>query len=479
MKILVLTHANKDYEEEGINNAWEYYPYYFSKLGAKVKIIHKREWYNYLKIFKRFKPNIVISIGRITGLITAIHKKLHLGRTMFIHDLTDHPYFYKSGKRIKFIVKNHDITTTSSMYNLKKFNCNFLVPNGSNHKPIQLHNKEIKWDACYLGQVHSFYKIDQLIKNCKTNNIKLKIINNIKTKEVPYYIARSKICVYPISWDSSTKIVDYAAMSKPIVAVKPNLAENIKLPAYYCKDLAKGIHYLLENTRIARKLGKESRKWFLNFTDNWINLSKKYLNYLEKEYSKRNKRIFTMDVEKDIDAAIEFAKILSKNKQIGEFYICGYLVEKYPKKVKRIEKLGHIIGGHGYYHEDFAKLSYTKAEKIIKKTIEIFRKNKIRIQGWRFPGLSFRNSQLKIISKYNLYDSSIKSIQIKKWGKLIFLRNWIKNIIKGNFTNPIKFTNKLIEKSWDYADLYEKDITNLKKKQGRLIFHCYKFDEFK
>lgn len=507
IKILIVTHAGKDYEEGGINNAWEYYPHYFKKFGADVKVIHKKEWVSYLPTFKRFKPDIVVSIGRIAGLITAAHHMIFNSKTLFVHDLTDHPFFYKSGKRIRFIVKNHDITTTSSRYNMERFGCDFLVPNGSDFKPVKLNEKDIKWDACYLGQMHLFYKIDQLIKDCKKANIKLKIINNVPTKEVPYYIARSKICAYPISWDSSTKIVDYAAMGKPIAAIKPNLAENIDMPAHYCENLADGIKFLLANKKTADVLGRKARQWFLGFADSWENLSKRYLDYLASEYCKknacwknkkkvgnkknscnmkehnankkhddRNRQIFTMDVEKDIDAGVEFAKLLHKKGLVGEFYICGYLVEKYPEKVKAIAKLGHIMGGHGYNHEDFAKLSHAKAEKIIRMTINAFRANNINIQGWRFPGLSFRNSQMKILADYELYDSSIRDIQIKRWGRLIFLRNWLRNLKKGNIFLPTLFPSKLIEKPWSFADLNE---TQIFLKRGRLLMHCYKYNRFR
>ncbi len=185
------------------------------------------------------------------------------------------------------------------------------------------------------------------------------------------------------------------------------------------------------------------------------------------------KQIFTMDVEKEINAGVKFAKSLAKKKIIGEFYVCGYLVEKFPGKVKQIAKLGHIIGGHGYNHEDFAKLSYRKAKKIIKKTINVFDLCGIKIIGWRFPGFSFRNNQLKILVKYGLYDSSIRDKQLKKWGNFIFLRNWLRNFKRGIIFWPSIFPKNLIEKPWSHADTNEKQFKDINKKQGRLVLHCY------
>ena len=162
-----------------------------------------------------------------------------------------------------------------------------------------------------------------------------------------------------------------------------------------------------------------------------------------------------MDVEKSIENALDFALKL-KNKNIkGEFYITGYLVEKYPKEVKLIAK-HHIMGGHGYMHERFASLSLKKQEEIIKKTISIFKKNKINIQGWRFPYLSFTKDSLKLIKEYNLFDSSINRRRL--FGRIYFKKGF--HLLPKN----------LIEKPWDYVDLQDK---NILKKSRRLIFHCY------
>ena len=168
-------------------------------------------------------------------------------------------------------------------------------------------------------------------------------------------------------------------------------------------------------------------------------------------------KTFTMDVEKNIENALDFS-IKLKNKGIkGEFYITGKMVEKYPKEVKLIAK-HHIIGGHGYNHEMFGKLSLKKQEEIIKKTINIFKKHNIKIQGWRFPYLSFTNDSLKLIKKYNLYDSSINKKRI--FGKIYFKKTF--------HLLPIT------EKPWDYVDLQDK---NIFKRSGRLILHDYNYQK--
>ncbi len=187
------------------------------------------------------------------------------------------------------------------------------------------------------------------------------------------------------------------------------------------------------------------------------------------------KQIFTMDVEKEISAAVDFSVLLTKNCLKGEFYVTGNLVEKYPHICRKIAK-NHIMGGHGYNHENFAKLSYIKAEKIIKKTVDIFKKNNIKIEGWRFPGFSFKNNQLKILIKYKLYDSSLNENTLRRWGCFIFIRNFLSTLKRGAFFIPTPFPKKLNEKPWSVVDLND---SQFYRKQGILVTHCYNYKNFK
>ncbi len=186
-------------------------------------------------------------------------------------------------------------------------------------------------------------------------------------------------------------------------------------------------------------------------------------------------QIFTMDVEKDIYAAVDFARLLHKHGIVGEFYICGYLVEKYPQKVKEIVK-HHILGGHGYYHEDFAKLSNRAAKMLIKKTIAVFRVEGLRIEGWRFPCLSYTNYAMNLVARFGLYDSSISNIVWKDWDRVAFLRNWARNLLRGILTFPYSYSRKLREKPWAVADINDAEFY---AKGGRLICHCYNFANYK
>ncbi len=182
-----------------------------------------------------------------------------------------------------------------------------------------------------------------------------------------------------------------------------------------------------------------------------------------------------MDVEKDIYAAVDFARLLHQHGIVGEFYICGYLVEKYPQKVKEIAK-HHILGGHGYNHEDFAKLSHRETRKLISKTITAFRHFGLKLEGWRFPGLSYTNYAMNYVAKSGLYDSSIRKDVWAEWGRMAFVRNYARNLMGGIITFPHSYSSALKEKPWTVADLNDAEFYT---KKGRLICHCYNFNNFK
>jgi len=285
MKILVITHDTLTYEQHKAKMRWVRFPYLFKKLGHDVLYVYKQDWWHYLWSYWRFKPDIVISVGKVAGLITSFHHMLPGKRAaVFVHDMTDHFALYPKG-RLVFFRKNHDYITAPTRYNLTTYSGDDLVPNGSDLSPIKA---KPEYDVCYVGQVVPIYNIPQLITACDKASISLKIITGLPNEEIPQLIAKAKVCVYPISWDSSIKMYDYAAMGKPVVAIAPNLAEKIDYPAYYTTDIAAGIIYLLQNPKKAAALGKAAREWFLKTSGTWEKQAKKYLAVLEKYVRKNN-----------------------------------------------------------------------------------------------------------------------------------------------------------------------------------------------
>ncbi|MBI2136149.1 polysaccharide deacetylase family protein [Candidatus Woesearchaeota archaeon] len=195
----------------------------------------------------------------------------------------------------------------------------------------------------------------------------------------------------------------------------------------------------------------------------------------KKHISSNMSQIYTMDVEQDIRSALDFANLLTRHKIRGEFYITGQMLEKYPKQVKQIAKR-HIICAHGYHHEDFTCVSYKDADRIIKKTVELFKKHKLKLIGWRFPGFKFKNSQLKILVKYGLFDSSIRDVAMQRWKSILHIRNFLSNMKRRRVFLPVRFPKNLDERPWSKIDLND---SRLYLKQGRLVFHCYNYKKIK
>ena len=104
----------------------------------------------------------------------------------------------------------------------------------------------------------------------------------------------------------------------------------------------------------------------------------------------------------------------------------------------------------------------------------MFERNGLNMEGWRFPGFSFRNNQINILKELNLFDSSVRD-KSKKWGRLLFIRNWLANIKRMNLFVPSLIT-RVTERTWSYADLND-DLFYQKK--GRLVMHCYTYHKFK
>ena len=282
MKLLIITHDVLAYENSKKKMRWTRFPYLFKNFGHYVILVKKPEWWKYLFLYFKHKPDIVISVGKIAGLITGFHHLLPGKRkAIFVHDLTDHFEVYKSERRIWFLRNNHDYVTAPSMYNLNKFNCHDYIPNGSDFIPANDFTEK-EFDAAYIGQTQALYDIENLKKNCIENKLKLVIVTHMPYEQLPLLLSKCRVAVYPISWDSSVKMYDYAALGMPVVAPKPNIAEKINYPAYYCEDLGKGIKYLIQNPKKAEACGKKLRKWFEEHSGNWESQSKKYLKILEK-----------------------------------------------------------------------------------------------------------------------------------------------------------------------------------------------------
>lgn len=111
-------------------------------------------------------------------------------------------------------------------------------------------------------------------------------------------------------------------------------------------------------------------------------------------------------------------KILKKTKTTGTFFVQGDLVGEHKKELRKLEK-NHEIGLHGYAHELWGRAwflhgrmgTFKEREALIKKSLEEFRKNKIkRPVSFRAPYMVIDRSSLALLEKYKFkVDSSAPS----------------------------------------------------------------------
>ncbi|WP_459129628.1 polysaccharide deacetylase family protein [Guggenheimella bovis] len=65
--------------------------------------------------------------------------------------------------------------------------------------------------------------------------------------------------------------------------------------------------------------------------------------------------------------------LLDKYKVKATFYVPGYVAEKNPEVIKKIDASGHEIGNHGYTHERFVEKTVEEQLEILKKTQKIIK----------------------------------------------------------------------------------------------------------
>jgi polysaccharide deacetylase family protein (PEP-CTERM system associated) len=177
----------------------------------------------------------------------------------------------------------------------------------------------------------------------------------------------------------------------------------------------------------------------------------------------KNKNIMSVDLE-DFFCDLPFeswskyeSRVLKNTNKIldlfekyqikATFFTLGYIAEKFPDLIKKIDKKGHEIASHSYAHLDIRKTTEKDFENDVKKSIEILEKiTGKKVFGFRAPYFSIDKKSfwaMKILSKYFKYDSSIFPVKTPLYG----IKNAPRNIYKPNITNPSieDLESKLIE----------------------------------
>ena len=130
---------------------------------------------------------------------------------------------------------------------------------------------------------------------------------------------------------------------------------------------------------------------------------------IDNEYTHSGWENLDTRVEENTDRLLS---ILDHHKVKCTFFVLGWIADRFPKLVKKIDSLDHEIASHGYWH----KLAYEQTPDEFRSDI---RKSKClleditgkKVYGYRVPGFSITGKNLwafDVISEEGyIYDSSV------------------------------------------------------------------------
>lgn len=109
---------------------------------------------------------------------------------------------------------------------------------------------------------------------------------------------------------------------------------------------------------------------------------------------------------------LKILSVLDKKDVKATFFILGWIAERFPEIVEKINNEGHEIATHGYSHSLLTKITPQEFEKDLRKSIEIIGRHTDQdIIGFRAPSFSITRDTywaFDILQKYKIkYDSSI------------------------------------------------------------------------
>jgi polysaccharide deacetylase family protein (PEP-CTERM system associated) len=103
--------------------------------------------------------------------------------------------------------------------------------------------------------------------------------------------------------------------------------------------------------------------------------------------------------------------ILDETDSKSTFFVLGWIAEKYPSLVKEIDKRGHEVASHGYYHKELYKMNDEEIKEDIIKSKNILEQTIGKeVIGYRAPGFSSLDyiKLINLLSKLGFkYDASV------------------------------------------------------------------------
>jgi polysaccharide deacetylase family protein (PEP-CTERM system associated) len=122
-----------------------------------------------------------------------------------------------------------------------------------------------------------------------------------------------------------------------------------------------------------------------------------------------------------VDATSRVLSILNETGNKATFFILGYVAERFPGIVKKIEAEGHEIASHGYHHRRICDQTPEDFEKDLVRSNSILERiTGKKVKGYRAPQFTIVKETLwalEILRKAGLeYDSSVFPVKTPLYG---------------------------------------------------------------
>ena len=123
--------------------------------------------------------------------------------------------------------------------------------------------------------------------------------------------------------------------------------------------------------------------------EEWFHILDNYSTKKELQWIKYEERIY-----RNMD---KIFGLLHDNKLKATFFVVGWIAEKYPSIIKKIDNLGHEIGSHTHYHQLMYNQSKSQIEKDLKKSISTLENiTGKKVKYFRAPGFSITEKKSRL-----------------------------------------------------------------------------------
>jgi polysaccharide deacetylase family protein (PEP-CTERM system associated) len=174
------------------------------------------------------------------------------------------------------------------------------------------------------------------------------------------------------------------------------------------------------------------------------------------------------------------------------FFVIGWLAERLPHLVLEIQKRGHEIASHGYFHKLCSEQSPDDLRMDLIKTKELLEDmTGTAVYGYRAPSFSISDDAIDIIIETgHLYDSSFNSFHLnKRYGRINLNGsngNGILHQITDSFyelpISNLNIANRMIP--WGGggyfrlipSKLFGQGVLSILKKQGAYLFYMHPWE---